>query len=230
MCVCVCVFPALSATIRRKIGCFFFAPSLSSHYVVFPPYSLYYFFLNHSNSYVIEHYRSTNREPIIVSTFNLRWWLTIGGGSKAVGGKNPLDSHTSYLFSERTRSKYEHLISISVRNIKTLDLKVALQQLVCFTTVSVMKPLSTATHPQLTRESEDRKPLTKTTCHWKHLVHGGVVKVLRAKVSLESGRHWSCRVKNRLQNHMFSSPGVWEQREIISVKENMSSLCKKVSQ
>lgn len=29
-------------------------------------------FLNHSNSYVIEHYRSTNREPIIVSTFNLR--------------------------------------------------------------------------------------------------------------------------------------------------------------
>lgn len=93
------------------------------------------FFLNHSNSYVIEHYRSTNREPIIVSTFNLRWWLTIGGGSKAVGGKNPLDSHTSYLFSERTRSKYEHLISISVRNIKTLDLKVALQQLICVKSV-----------------------------------------------------------------------------------------------
>lgn len=136
MCVCVCVFPALSATIRRKIGSFFLAPSLSSHYVVFPPYSLYFFFfLNHSNSYVIEHNRSTNREPIIVSTFNLRWWLTIGGGSKAVGGKNPLDSHTSYLFSERTRSKYEHLISISVRNIKTLDLKVALQQLVCVKSV-----------------------------------------------------------------------------------------------
>lgn len=94
-----------------------------------------FFFLNHSNSYVIEHYRSTNREPIIVSTFNLRWWLTIGGGSKAVGGKNPLDSHTSYLFSERTRSKYEHLISISVRNIKTLDLKVALQQLICVKSV-----------------------------------------------------------------------------------------------
>lgn len=136
ICVCVCLCISGSVCDYQEENRLFFFRSISiKSLCCFSSIFLVFFFLNHSNSYVIEHYRSTNREPIIVSTFNLRWWLTIGGGSKAVGGKNPLDSHTSYLFSERTRSKYEHLISISVRNIKTLDLELALQQLICVKSV-----------------------------------------------------------------------------------------------